>query len=347
MGKRDAGSPATRKNTAGEPAQRLLALPTGQVVRAPVIYTERGLDLTGRRFGALTALRVVQRSQAGNVWLCSCDCGSYALRTAAALNYRTKLGQQPACRACVGEARSGGYLARLEELRGILVLAFHLTGELYTARWEERELAALRELAGIEPPPEPPESFAVDDAGQLDWSLHPCTWPIQPAPPAPEVPEPPFRATAPNPFTALDWQSHPRRLRNAELVWCPEDGATWRVGSGAELGAEPYDPLPPHLWTWDALATKPPPPPPPERNFKLAREFLIATGKQSFLDFPADERAEFSYWFGIHFEDYIALENSAWRAQVRESRLPPAQQAANASQRKRRLQAFVSARLNK
>lgn len=73
---------------------------SGQVIDAPVIHTDRGLDLTDKRFGRLVALRVVDTSKDGNVWLCQCDCGSVALRTASRLQDAMKHGRAPECNEC-------------------------------------------------------------------------------------------------------------------------------------------------------------------------------------------------------------------------------------------------------
>ena len=67
------------------------------------------LDLTGQRFGRLTALRPAEYSRAGSAWVCRCDCGREAVVRTDNLRYgRTK---SCGCKRGINPLRTGAALA--------------------------------------------------------------------------------------------------------------------------------------------------------------------------------------------------------------------------------------------
>lgn len=71
--------------------------------------------LWGQRFGELTAIKAVGSGRQGVKWLCRCDCGRSAIRTAARLLQARREKQRPCCYVCLQELRSGScYYAALK-----------------------------------------------------------------------------------------------------------------------------------------------------------------------------------------------------------------------------------------
>lgn len=58
------------------------------------------LDIEGRRFGKLRALRHIADSRLGRIWLCMCDCGEETERLAAELIRKQKNGVNQSCPRC-------------------------------------------------------------------------------------------------------------------------------------------------------------------------------------------------------------------------------------------------------
>lgn len=91
------------------------------------------IDLSGRRFGALTALRPIRKDRTGVWWLCKCDCGDALERRGVAL--RRGVGRQ-ACRAC--KRRRGPPTASDMSL---MRKAWEMTGSLYSCHGEPEGVA--------------------------------------------------------------------------------------------------------------------------------------------------------------------------------------------------------------
>jgi hypothetical protein len=129
---------------------------------APALELGRGLDLRGERFGKLEPLHVVEKRQPGNVWLCLCQCGRFAKRTAAGLQASIKRGRVPQCNGCRELAaraceryphprddRTNGRRRRM------FVVLWERHGTLYNDRALAREVRELRrEIA---------ERFEIDE----------------------------------------------------------------------------------------------------------------------------------------------------------------------------------------
>ena len=99
------------------------------------------LDLTGERFGALIALRPLNRTHLGIVWWCSCDCGGRAKRHASRLMRSRRRGEQPCCQVCLEELRRGYWQDRAAMKREVFLARLE-RGETL---WTDREVAALEE----------------------------------------------------------------------------------------------------------------------------------------------------------------------------------------------------------
>lgn len=76
-------------------------------------------DLTGKKFGKLTAISVDSSKRTGNIWLCRCDCG----RTALVLTSRLLNGHTRSC-GCM-KKESVQRMRDIQEQRGML---HHMTG---------------------------------------------------------------------------------------------------------------------------------------------------------------------------------------------------------------------------
>ncbi len=93
----------------------------------------KAVDLSGRRFGALTALRPIRTDRTGVWWLCKCDCGDALERRGAAL--RHGVGRQ-SCRACK-RYRGPQTAGDLNWMRKV----WEMTGSLYSCHGEPERVA--------------------------------------------------------------------------------------------------------------------------------------------------------------------------------------------------------------
>jgi hypothetical protein len=64
-------------------------------------------DLSGTRIGSLTVVRPAPSLGNGTRWLCACDCGAPEYRLGQQLRQAVKLGQSPACAACITKRKVG------------------------------------------------------------------------------------------------------------------------------------------------------------------------------------------------------------------------------------------------
>ena len=155
----------------------------------PPMDIGRGQDLSGKKFGLLTAVYCVGRIDSGNRWLCQCECGRWAVRTASRLSQAIRNGQQSMCAECLRELCSGIRLDRREKNKSGLARYFSKTGLLYSEASDRRhaqEIAAeCEQLLGVKP--ECRESLT-----QVIHGDDPC-----PVPPSPLPPSPLFRMLAP------------------------------------------------------------------------------------------------------------------------------------------------------
>lgn len=121
------------------------------------------LDITGKRFGLLTAIRIDHMSDQGAIWLCSCWCGGSALRSAASLNASIKRRSAPQCANCLRELNSGKTIDYRNSLKERLLSRWEEDGVL----WSDFELERLhrdivrdlyvQEIYVSEEEPEPPK----------------------------------------------------------------------------------------------------------------------------------------------------------------------------------------------
>jgi hypothetical protein len=63
------------------------------------------LNITGNRYGELTALRPLTSSEGKRYWLLSCTCGREAIKTVLALHGLLRCGSLIACEFCTKQAR--------------------------------------------------------------------------------------------------------------------------------------------------------------------------------------------------------------------------------------------------
>lgn len=130
------------------------------------ILSPRALDISGERFGLLTAMRPCSRSQKGVLWVCKCECGRLALRTAAALRSAVKDGSEPQCSRCLQGLRGGMALEWRERVKERFLLRLERGMPLWTdtdlfamesqirADFEER-LGVVMDAELLEPPLQP------------------------------------------------------------------------------------------------------------------------------------------------------------------------------------------------
>jgi hypothetical protein len=64
-------------------------------------------DLSGARIGSLTVVRPAPSLGNGTRWLCECDCEAQEYRLGQQLRQAVKLGQSPACTACITARKVG------------------------------------------------------------------------------------------------------------------------------------------------------------------------------------------------------------------------------------------------
>lgn len=116
-----------------------------------------GIDIRGVRFGSLVAVRVVSKAH-GNIWLCECDCGRHALRSAGHLRTCAKVGLSPACRECLEEQRRGTQIDRGQRIREIFARVYRRVGTLYPESSHIRLESLVRrdteEFLGFSPDPQ-------------------------------------------------------------------------------------------------------------------------------------------------------------------------------------------------
>lgn len=127
------------------------------------------IDLRGQKFGQLEPLRVVAKRHVGNVWLCLCDCGRFAARTAAALRQAVKDNETPMCQQCRDELSRGLHIEagnhRLEGLRRL----WRRRRKLYSDRALEHYTNQIRSAVALELELDEPE---CDDPPALPlWGL--------------------------------------------------------------------------------------------------------------------------------------------------------------------------------
>lgn len=123
-------------------------------------------NIAGQRFGKLTALRVADRTAAGNRWLCACDCGGFSVRSVARLNWSLKQSRVPQCLAC----RNAGIGDRIR--RSFYARLFEHTGQVWSWKSEERLMRNVARALAAEghraPPYEeirlPIAGYDLDDA---------------------------------------------------------------------------------------------------------------------------------------------------------------------------------------
>lgn len=115
----------------------------------------RGADVSGRRFGLLTAVRVVEKGERGNVWLLQCDCGRFAKRSLTRLNQSTRDGHEPMCRECQFELFRGARVERRSSSGARWAWQFASTGLLYSenaeARYRDDIRSAIADRLGFHP----------------------------------------------------------------------------------------------------------------------------------------------------------------------------------------------------
>lgn len=111
----------------------------------PVGDLGRGHDISGKRFGLLTALRPAGRIHGSVVWLLKCDCGGLATRTCGSLNQAMKLGSEPQCAECLSEFRNGRYHQIRQEVSAKRVLQWEDTGSLWDGWQIEQLMGEIRE----------------------------------------------------------------------------------------------------------------------------------------------------------------------------------------------------------
>lgn len=115
--------------------------PSGQSLPEEIELPERAHDIQGRVFGALTALRPVDKNQRGVLWLCECECGRHAIRTTARLQQAKKNNVESQCATCQRELYRGVLSVRADFWREFYLLHWYEHGSLYT----ERQLDAIED----------------------------------------------------------------------------------------------------------------------------------------------------------------------------------------------------------
>jgi hypothetical protein len=64
-------------------------------------------DISGQRVGCLTVVRRAASTSSSARWLCRCDCGAPEYRLGQQLRQSARLGQSPACAACITKRKVG------------------------------------------------------------------------------------------------------------------------------------------------------------------------------------------------------------------------------------------------
>jgi len=130
----------TEPDAASERAMSYLAMETGQKVAVGADEVRRGFNIEGDVFGLLTAVRIVDRSRRGNVWLLRCECGQYCTRSTAKLNYAKVNGFRTGCRQCVSKFRASGFSHRHTAATKAACARFISDGTLW-GFWDEWNLS--------------------------------------------------------------------------------------------------------------------------------------------------------------------------------------------------------------
>lgn len=78
---------------------------------AILAYAAKRQDVTGQKFGKLTALRLMKMERRDAMWLCSCECGAEAIAALGKLRRgdRVSCGCMKAVRARTANLQHGGY----------------------------------------------------------------------------------------------------------------------------------------------------------------------------------------------------------------------------------------------
>jgi hypothetical protein len=151
-------------------------LENGQVCSIDCDRIGRGIDISGQRFGELTALWVTSRDEKGHVvWLMQCDCGRYAERTAASVRLSARNGHHPRCSECLAEVNGGRLAAREVTNRQRYIDRFRQSGTLYSDFDDDllcEEIShELSNASGFsietDPPPESMACYSIGDAIDL------------------------------------------------------------------------------------------------------------------------------------------------------------------------------------
>lgn len=111
--------------------------------------------LPGSVFGELEVVRQLPSEGGQRRYELRCACGRLQLRSARSLLAARRAGHVSCCPSCAGEVRRGATEVRRAERQGLYRVMWDLWGTLYSPRFDERELAALREETGIGEPDEP------------------------------------------------------------------------------------------------------------------------------------------------------------------------------------------------
>lgn len=103
----------------------------------------RGVDISGQRFGLLTALHVVRKSRGHNIWVFVCDCKQVVVRTAASAIGMENRGVLQMCIDCK-DGRYGTPTVRAKRRTLARVAVFKATGHLYSPEAEQKLCAQIR-----------------------------------------------------------------------------------------------------------------------------------------------------------------------------------------------------------
>jgi hypothetical protein len=122
------------------------------------------LDLRGQRFGELVAMLPVGRTRGSVRWLCQCDCGRPATRTAAQLVASRKDHFSPACHRCLAELQRGRNADARENRRSWLLELWDDRGELWTNAQLEKLEKQIREESQLTEPEDASPPFRVMEA---------------------------------------------------------------------------------------------------------------------------------------------------------------------------------------
>lgn len=125
--------------------------------------------LWGQRFGELTAIKAVGKRGLAVEWLCRCDCGNVALRTASYLATARKRGTRPCCAGCLRELRGGMRYAGKLRRKEVLLELWGDCGTLYSTNAELRMLHDLREDMARETGYTPGPEVRTEELSACPW----------------------------------------------------------------------------------------------------------------------------------------------------------------------------------